>query len=91
MTDPALIQGAPQLISLLVNPKNRIAPPCLLRGPEAGDPRYQYDFLGSVGIIFLPLFAYSLTAARKVTPSLSQRGRQPKGSNPVIHLTILPF
>ena len=79
MTAPALIQGAPRLISVLVNPKNRIAPPCLLRGPEAGDPRYQYDFLGSVGIIFLPLFAYSLTSARKVTPSLSQGGEEAKG------------
>ena len=29
MTAPAPIQGAPQLISVLVNPKNRIAPPCL--------------------------------------------------------------
>jgi hypothetical protein len=56
------------------------------RGPEAGDLRNYYDFFGEIGsvqFLFLPLFANSLTGAGRVTPSLPQRGKQPKGSIPL--------
>jgi hypothetical protein len=42
--------------------------------------------LGSVEILFFPLFTYSLTAIMRVTPTLPQRGRQPKGSIPLTPL-----
>ena len=46
--------------------------------------RYQdkkYDF-GSVEILVFPFFVYSVTVARRVAPSLPQRGRQHAGSIP---------
>jgi len=45
-----------------------------------------FFFFGSVEILIFPLFAYSLTDVRRVTPSLPQRGRQHAGSIPLIPL-----
>ena len=42
-------------------------------------------------ILFFPLFAFCLTVIMSVTPSLPQRGRHPKGSNPLTPSFLTDF
>jgi hypothetical protein len=59
------------------------------RGPEAGDPRYHYDFQALLKSFF---FSYSLILLRLQGgwPYFFLEGEAAKGSTPVIHLTVLP-
>ncbi|MFA6225392.1 MAG: hypothetical protein WC620_04210 [Methanoregula sp.] len=50
-----------------------------------------YRNLGSVETLFFPLSAFSLSAARKVTPSLPKEGEAAQGEHPLDPLIILGF